>query len=115
MQGTGTAPKKQGKVKSRLFKDESSLSLEKEVITNAVKFSVEIGTKIISDRSISYVRLSKYFETGSKVVPKKDVSKVLLWAHSTISNAKWLLLGVHQMIDDGFLQDYLNEFCDKFN
>ena len=35
--------------------------------------------------------------------------------HTTISNAKRLLLDVHHRIDDDFLQNYLNEFVYKLN
>ena len=90
-------------------------SLKKENITDAVKASVEKDTKIVSDKSTSYVDLDKDFEVESKVIPKKQISKVLPWVHTTISNAKRLLLDVHHRIDDDFLQNYLNEFCYKFN
>lgn len=90
-------------------------SLKKEEVTNAVKESVEKGTKIVSDKSKSYVDLDQDFEIDSKLIPKKDIIKVLPWVHTAISNAKRLLLDVHHRIDDDFLQNYLNEFCFKFN
>ena len=43
---------------------------------------------------------------------------VVLIAHQLLAqdrNAKRLLLDVHHRIDDDFLQNYLNEFCYKFN
>jgi len=46
---------------------------------------------------------------------KKELPKVLPWVHTTISNAKRLLLNVHHRIDDDFLQNYFNKFCYKFN
>ena len=90
-------------------------SLKKETITDVVKTSVEVDTKIVTDKSTSYVDLDKDFEVESKVVSKKDIPKVLPWVHTTISNAKRLLLDVYHRIDDDFLQNYLNEFCYKFN
>ncbi len=66
-------------------------SLKKEEVTNAIKESVEKGTKIISDKSTSYVDLDQDFEIDSKVIPKKNAIKVLPWVHTAISNAKRLL------------------------
>ena len=90
-------------------------SLKKECITDTVETSVEKNTKIVSDKSTSYVDLEKDFEVESRVIPKKDIVKVLPWVHTAISNAKRLFLDVHHRIDDDFLQNYLNEFCYKFN
>jgi len=109
-------PKKHSKRKQvRYLKMKVVDSLKKEVITKVVKDSVETQTKIVSDKSTSYTNLDKDFEVESKVVPKKELQKVLPWVHTTISNAKRLLLDVHHRIDDDFLQNYLNEFCYKFN
>jgi len=47
------------------------------------------------------------------VVEKSELSKLLPWVHTTISNAKKLLLDMHHRIDNDFLQNYLNEFCFK--
>ncbi len=109
-------PKKHGKKKQvGYLKMKVIESLKKEEVTNAIKESVEKGTKIVSNKSTSYVDLDQDFEIDSKVIPKKDVIKVLPWVHTAISNAKRLLLDVHYRIDDDFLQNYLNEFCYKFN
>jgi len=51
----------------------------------------------------------------SRVIPKSKFNKILSWTHTTISNAKGLLLDVHHRIDDDFLRNYLNEYCFKFN
>jgi len=80
-------------------------SLKKEEVTNVVKESIEKRTKIVSDKSTSYVNLSIDFEVDSKVVPKKEIVKVLPWVHTTICNAKRLLLDVHHRMDDDFLQN----------
>ncbi|TVR76610.1 MAG: hypothetical protein EA409_13130 [Saprospirales bacterium] len=37
------------------------------------------------------------------------------WVHITISNSKRLLLGIHHSINSSYLQNYLDEFCIKFN
>ena len=90
-------------------------SLKKESIANVLDKSVEKNTKIVCDKSTSYSGLDKNFVVDFKVIPKKETSKVLPWVHSAISNAKKLFLDVHHRIDDEFLQNYLNEYCYKFN
>ena len=44
-----------------------------------------------------------------------EVSKVFPWVHTSISNAKRSLLGTHHSINDVYMQNYLDEFCYKFN
>jgi len=46
---------------------------------------------------------------------KKEVSKIFPWVHVAISNAKKKLLGLHHQVKDDYMQNYLNEFCYKFN
>lgn len=41
--------------------------------------------------------------------------KVLPWVHIAISNAKKICLGIHHSIKRQYMQNYLNEFCYKFN
>jgi hypothetical protein len=114
--GENYNPKKHGKNKKvGYLKMKVIKSLKKQNITNTVKASIEYGTKIVSDKSTSYVDLNQNYEIDSNVIPKNKISKVLPWVHTTISNAKRLLLDIHHRIDDDFLQSYLNEYCYKFN
>lgn len=109
-------PKKHGKNKKVGYLKMKVLeSLRKEEITNKVKESVKEGTKIKSDKSTSYTDLSQDYEHEPKVIPKNKINKALPWVHTTISNAKRMLLDMYHRIDDDFLQNYLNEYCYKFN
>lgn len=90
-------------------------SLKKETIKGLVDDIVEQGTKIVADGSNSYNDLTEDYEVESNVIPKKEINTILPWVHKAISNSKRLLLDVHHRIDDDFLQNYLNEFCYKFN
>jgi hypothetical protein len=50
------------------------------------------------------------------IVPPNEAPKKLPWVHTMISNAKRNILGInHNNIKDGYLQNYLNEFCYKTN
>ncbi|WP_394767871.1 IS1595 family transposase [Ferruginibacter sp.] len=49
------------------------------------------------------------------VADKKEVSKIFPWVHTAISNAKKKILGLHHSVKNIYMQNYLNEFCYKFN
>lgn len=49
------------------------------------------------------------------VKDKTKVSKVFPWVHTAISNAKKKILGLHHQVKDEYMQNYLSEFCYKFN
>jgi len=51
------------------------------------------------------------------VEPDKTKSeKIFPWVNRAISNAKKVLLGIHHnCINDRYVQNYLDEFCYKFN
>lgn len=48
-------------------------------------------------------------------VEPKQISKVLPWVHLVIANAKRLLTDIYHDIKPEFLQNYLDEYCYKFN
>ena len=69
-----------------------------------------------SDDSTSYVNLKDIVkEHHPRVIPKKEIGRVLPWVHIAISNAKRLLSGIRHAISPEYLQSYLNEFCYEFN
>ena len=45
----------------------------------------------------------------------KEAPKVLPWVHVAIANAKKLIDDMYHGVKGKFLQQYLNEFCYKFN
>ena len=49
------------------------------------------------------------------ITDKTKVSKIFPWVHKAVSNAKKKLLGLHHHVNDKYMQNYLNEFCYKFN
>ena len=48
-------------------------------------------------------------------IPKEKIGKKLPWVHIAISNTKRQLLNSYHNIKPKFLQNYLDEFCYKFN
>ena len=104
-------PRKVGHIKMLVIDD-----LTSETITPLVEKNVSSDSKIGSDNSTSYVKLKSIVkEHNPKVIAKKDVGKALPWVHIAISNAKRMLLDIFHDIKPEYLQNYLNEFCYKFN
>jgi len=64
-----------------------------------------------------YATQTEWWDNDMKpqVIAKEDINEILPWVHIAISNAKRLLLDFHHDIEPQYLQNYLNEFCYKFN
>ena len=90
-------------------------NLKSETINQKIEAGVEPGTDVVTDNYSSYKKISETINHKAFKVDKTNANKVLPWVHKAISNAKRLLLDVHHRIDDDFLENYLNEFCYKFN
>ena len=92
-------------------------SITKEDINYEVQSKIEPGAQAVTDgkRCYSDLRdtLSKHEVVNSK--DRDEVSKNLPWVHIAISNAKKMCLGIHHSIKRDYMQNYLNEFCYKFN
>ena len=87
-----------------------------ETISKVAGDNIESESKIISDASTSHVQFKKMFsEHQSQVIKPEDIGNVLPWVHIAISNSKSLLMDIHHGIKPEYLQNYLNEFCYKFN
>jgi hypothetical protein len=48
-------------------------------------------------------------------ISKFDPSKILPWSSKAITNSKNLIKAMHHGIEEKYLQNYLNEFCYKYN
>lgn len=100
-----------GHIKMIVIDDLKSKTLD----SNVIKF-INNGAELTTDDSTSYVNFKNLVNSHmSQVVGPKQISKVLPWVHITISNGKRLLLDIYHDIKPEFLQNYLNEFCYKFN
>ncbi len=88
----------------------------KEVIYEAGKMIKKSAT-IITDGRRCYKGLKNICTMHQEIVikDKKQVSKIFPWVHTAISNAKKKILGLHHQVKDAYMQNYLSEFCYKFN
>lgn len=91
-------------------------NLKSETIDGKVKLYVDSDSTITTDDSKSYTNFKSLVRKHiHQVIQPDQVGKILPWVHIAISNAKRLLLDVHHDIAPDYLQNYLNEFCYKFN
>lgn len=85
-------------------------------IKSTVQNSVDKGVSIKTDKAKSY---PKAFENFRKLemfdMSKFDPGKVLPWSSKAITNSKNLIKAMHHGIEEKYLQNYLNEFCYKYN
>jgi hypothetical protein len=109
----GKPDRKVGYLKMVVMED-----LKAETINYEVKKAVGKSASVLSDGYKGYAKLKEVIANHTVVVePNKTKStKVFPWVNRTISNAKKMLLGVHHnCINNQYVQNYLDEFCYKFN
>lgn len=110
-QKKGQKERKVGHLKMQVMKD-----LKAKTVNELAGDGLFAEAKIDSDAYPSHGRLSEVVSAvNAKVVKPKDAPKALPWVHTAIANAKSLFRDMYHGIKDEFLQEYLNEFCYKFN
>lgn len=107
----GQKPKRVGHIKMVVIADS-----KKETINPAAGSAIDKDSAVVSDGTKSHADFPKMFsQYAGRVIAPGDVGKVLPWVHIAISNAKSLMRNIYHGIKPEFLQQYLNEFCYKFN
>jgi hypothetical protein len=92
-------------------------SLNKIEVTYEAQKMIKKSATVMTDGKRCYRGLQDICKIHKEVIvkDKTEVSKVFPWVHIAISNAKKKLLGLHHQIKDTYMQNYLSEFCYKFN
>ncbi len=92
-------------------------SLSKTDIAYEAEKIVAQTSYVTTDGKTSYRTLNDICGNHTAIVvkDKKQVIKIFPWVHIAISNAKKKILGLHHSVKDIYMQNYLNEFCYKFN
>ena len=92
-------------------------SLNKIEVTYEAEKMIKKSATVMTDGKRCYRGLQDICKIHKEVIvkDKTKVSKVFPWVHIAISNAKKKLLGLHHQIKDTYMQNYLSEFCYKFN
>jgi transposase-like protein len=112
-QKKGKPNRKVGFLKMKVMED-----LKRDSINNQIEKSVEKTTTALTDGYRGYNKLKEVLLNHIvKIEPdKKKAAKLFPWVNRTISNAKKMMLGIHHnCINNKFVQNYLDEFCYKFN
>ena len=92
-------------------------ALSKADIGFEAKKMVSGNSMVTTDGKTSYRTLNDICKNHRAIVvkDKKEVTKIFPWVHIAISNAKKKISGLHHSVKDIYMQNYLNEFCYKFN
>lgn len=105
--------KKVGYLKMKVMGD-----LKSDTINTEVGKHINTQTNVMTDGYRGYNKLKQVIATHivSIEADKTKAAKLFPWVNRTISNAKKVLLGIHHnCLNEKFFQNYLDEFCYKFN
>jgi len=101
-------------IKMTVMDDLSALGIEHEV-----RKQINETAQVKTDGYRGYSKLNnivaKHEVSAMLGKTQKQLDKAFPWVHKVISNAKRLLLGIHHSISGKYLQNYLDEYCYKFN
>ena len=80
-----------------------------------VKKHLKRGQEVHSDAlaALNIIDQTQHYE--ARVTPSHLVDEWLSWVHIAIGNLKKFLLGTFHGVSGKYLQEYLNEFCYRFN
>ena len=98
-------------LKMSVIDDVCAETIDKEVVQN-LNLKITLNT----DDNKAYKNLKKIVTKHNPYKSNKvNIGKILPWVHKAISNSKAILLAVHHGVSKEYMQNYLNEFCFKYN
>lgn len=107
----GKKQRKCGHIKMKVIPD-----LKTETFREEADSCIDANATVVMDNLSGHRGVEDVTAVSERqTVPGKDAPKVLPWVHVAISNAKSLFKDMYHGIKEEFLQEYLNEFCYKFN
>jgi transposase-like protein len=90
--------------------------LNAHIVREIVAANIAPGQTVKTDGLPAYNVIAENGHTHQKnIVKGKMAHTVLKWSHTLVSNAKAFILGTFHGIAKKHLQDYLDEFCYRFN
>lgn len=100
----------------KYFKMRTVDYITQAMVGQVIDENVQSSSRVVTDGSNSFNHVGLHVkEHHASVLKASEVSKVLPWVHTSISNCKRTLLSVHHCVDRKYLQNYLDEFCYKLN
>ena len=94
---------------------EATDSVSKKNIADFAKRRIKAKQTVHTDGYPSNNGLENHVTHIAKVTPPEMTTEWLPWVHIAIANLKRFLLGTFHGTSKAYLQDYLNEFCYRFN
>jgi hypothetical protein len=90
--------------------------LKADTVDQQAKNGISPESELRTDNSKSHRGLKRLVKKHVPItLPGKEGSKILPWVHTTISNAKAVLLATYHGVSEGYIQNYLSEHCYKLN
>lgn len=91
--------------------------LTKGAVMYEANKSIHPEATVLTDGASRFKCLSKVINTHLSIqcYNRSIVSEVFPWVHIAIGNARKIITGIHHGVKSKYFQNYLNEFCYKFN
>lgn len=87
-----------------------------ETIGNAMNRYIKRSSRIFTDAFRSYIPLkSTFINLTQQIADGANAVKVLPVSHGVISNLRKNIEGIHHCVSQLHLQNYLDEYCFRFN
>ena len=90
-------------------------SVSKQSIGDFAQRRIKMDQTVRTDAYAANNGLDVHVKHIAKITPPEMANEWLPWVHIAIANLKRFLLGTFHGITHQYLQDYLNEFCYRFN
>ena len=90
-------------------------NINQETVKNFIKKAILKGQNVRSDAFPALNIINETQQHEARVTPANKVDEWLPWVHVAIGNLKTFLLGTFHGVSGRYLQEYLDEFCYRFN
>ena len=90
-------------------------SVSKKNIEDFAKRRIKAQQTVRTDAYPANNGLAVHATHIAKITPPEEATEWLPWVHIAIANLKRFLLGTFHGTSKAYLQEYLNEFCYRFN
>ena len=90
-------------------------AVTKESVGKFVQYHLPPDQEVRSDALAALLEIGKTQHHAARVTPPDKAGEWLPWVHIAIGNLKAFLLGTYHGVSSKYLQEYLNEFCYRFN